>query len=174
MFYVRPEHVVQGGPAQGRARDMPPMVDTMLEILLCAGYIWDRITKDNSEAASLDKLLTELEDHIKALNRLLFPDVGSDASAFSWAHAVIWKLSTVPAVNNRKTVADAVAGICHRYPNPLNLLAEFDKACRSHMSDVLAELQGIQVYNSSLSLPRSTNVHLIRKTNCSKSHWIML
>lgn len=144
-FFVRPDQIMQAGAAQGRGRDAPPVVGAFLEILMSAGYVWDRLTKDNSEADSLGKLLSDLERHITTVSQLLFPDAGSNNSAFSWVHAILWKLRDSPGLANRKAVQDAVLRLCNNYPNPLTLLGEFDTACRSHMSNVLAELKGVSV-----------------------------
>lgn len=141
-FFVHPEQILNG-PVAGanRAPDVSPIVAVMLDILSCAGSLWSRIVSENTEAESLATGLTTLEANIQQVQNLMFPNGTSDSSAFSWIHAMIWKLGDLDAVHNRKVVQDRISFLCREYSDPLTLLGEFDRKCRSHLSGILGELQ---------------------------------
>ena len=141
-YFVRPEQIVPI-TINTPGLDAPPVVQALLDTLLCCGHIWNKLTRKNSDASSLSNLFGSVQKHIQAIRVLLFP-TGAEEFAFSWVHAMLWKLSSCKV--NKQNLSKVVVGqlvqdLCREYQDPLILLSEFDQMCRKNVSDILKELQ---------------------------------
>eukprot|EP01105_Mastigella_eilhardi_P007620 TRINITY_DN1911_c0_g3_i2.p1 TRINITY_DN1911_c0_g3~~TRINITY_DN1911_c0_g3_i2.p1 ORF type:complete len:3679 (-),score=783.02 TRINITY_DN1911_c0_g3_i2:52-10641(-) len=139
IFFVRPEHIFPADRGV-HTRDMLPEVGALVEILFVGGHIWHRLTVAKSDTEPLDALLNQLQEHIQVIRRLVFP-TGSDEPAYSWVHAMLWKLSELRGQANKAAVQLRVMQTMREFADPLALLSAFDQQCRQHSEGIMKQLQ---------------------------------
>ncbi|KAH3762020.1 E3 ubiquitin-protein ligase RNF213 [Pelomyxa schiedti] len=142
IFNVRADQIVSTLKVDGSGEDSPPIVEAFIEILSCAGHLWNRLTVANSGADSLESIFAQISDQIKILHNSLFHASSKDCT-FLWLHAMIWKVENIALSGEvtRALVKDNILQLCRQYKNPLTLLSEFDKQTKRTSSDALLQLK---------------------------------
>lgn len=110
--------------------------------MLDAALIFIYLTNELTAEIELPQCLNSLNNSIQGIKNLYFPATDSTVSACTWVHSIFASLASLnPLRWDRSSFHNSVVTIIQNNPDPLHMLSEFDKKCRSHQSGVVKELQ---------------------------------